>query len=916
MSVYADRFIKQHKEYFTRNKSFIESNSWDDSTMYEDKLQDLTEELVRTSEIKNKTQRDKKQKALREEIASLGDAHHKSKADLFKQENDLTTSIVGRLSSFIKETERTGDRKIDKVQKFIDFTVDIIMIHINKCNEYLNYNMDVLEDSDQEDYKVEYRGKEITFQDSIFKKKISIEDTLDSLNITASVEDLSIKFFKDQKASLVLKEPLVLLNEDVRDITENITINWSVIDSKEMYVNMNPKDIPRWNSKRHYWEQDPVVIQFWQEEYNKITKGITIGGYFIHPWLYFHLNFFRTPIPQKDGTEPNVQPGLRDNEWFFAENLKSCISTEYPDYYSKAMLIYGTRRFGKSVILASLAHWRTLTKFNSFGSIIGGTSSDLSALTSKIKTSMSYIEAPFRLDFIKQKWENGETTFGIKQSASENVQFSSLIVQNLEEGATKGSSQKTAGLAPSVSIYDEIGKYPFLKPYLAALPSFKTPYGFKCVTALAGTGGESDLSRDAMEVLSNPEAYDLLPMDWDLLQKNIDPEYITWKPRVFATFFPGQMAYEDGFIKVDKKFSNFLQIEDEELSKINISTTDWEKNTRLLTSKIEEAKKVKGSKSKLLEQQRKVQYPLDPEDCFLSAEQNIFPGMEARNHRDHLISTGNVGKAVNLYRDNNGKVCYELSNKPYPSFPFSGGHHDSPVTIYEEPPEEPNVNTQLYIAGLDDYKHNSSDGDSLGSLVIFKRNIMDEWSDRIVASYHSRPDPHSKFHQVCHMLLELYGARCFPENEDMLFKEYLDKKYLTDKYLLKGFSFLSEFNLNSNGNRDYGWQPTTKNKQYLLGQLKGYAEESWDIKDEHGNITKTLLGVNKVNDLKILEEFINYKEGENFDGITAFMSALAYSHYLDSTYQSPSLPRNREERREIKHRPRAPFGRTRNKPFK
>jgi len=112
---------------------------------------------------------------------------------------------------------------------------------------------------------------------------------------------------------------------------------------------MNPRDIPKWNNKKHFFDQDPVTLQFYSEEINKIVHGITINGFFVHPWLYFHLNFFRTPIPQRDGTEPPTKPDLRDNEWFFSENLKNCINPEHPAFYSKAMLIYGTRRFGKAL---------------------------------------------------------------------------------------------------------------------------------------------------------------------------------------------------------------------------------------------------------------------------------------------------------------------------------------------------------------------------------------------------------------------------------------------------------------------------------------------------------------------------------------------------------------------------------------
>ena len=74
MSERIDKFIKQHREYFKRNASVIESNTWD-------KEEDLGRKIK-----------------------------------LFKQENELTTSIVSRLSAFIKIAE--ADRNLQKTKKF------------------------------------------------------------------------------------------------------------------------------------------------------------------------------------------------------------------------------------------------------------------------------------------------------------------------------------------------------------------------------------------------------------------------------------------------------------------------------------------------------------------------------------------------------------------------------------------------------------------------------------------------------------------------------------------------------------------------------------------------------------------------------------------------------------------------------
>jgi len=893
MSEYINTFIKDHREYFQRNKTIIESNVWNNTELYNMRMNSFTEAILNVQNGKEEDKEKKEKiKDIQQSIKDLLKNTVKNKIALFKQENKLVKSILGRLEAFIQETEKNGERKEhkDRAQTFIEETVAIIDIHLNKCSEYLKYGSDILNKEAETEEEIEYNDLEIDFQDDIFIRKVEIQNRLKDLNISGEVASNNIEFYNKKKASFVLREPLCLLRDDVKEITEKIPVNWDIRTSKEMFINMRPQDIPKWNNSKHYFEQDPIVLSFWAEEYNKIINGINLGGFYMHGWLYFHLNFFRTPIPQPDGKEPNVQPPLRDNEWFFAENLKSCESKEYPGYYSKAMLVYGTRRFAKSVILASLAHWRTIAKFNSFGSIIGGNSSDLNALTSKVKTSMTYIDNPLKLDILKQEWENGETTFGIKNDASNPIIFSTLIVQNLEQGTAK-KSQKTAGLAPSVSIYDEIGKYDFLKPYLAALPSFKTPYGFKCVTCLAGTGGEASLSKDAMKVLSSPESYDLLPMNWDLLESKIDPDEITWNRRRFATFFPGQMAYEEGFVKIENNFSDFLGVKDEQLSKIKIHTTDWKRNTKLLSDKIKDAEN--SPDSNLLVQQRRVQYPTDPEHCFLSAEKNPFCYQDAVRHKELLQQTGAWDRRRTLFKDSEGKIQAEFSKTPLIEYPFSGGNAEAPFLIFEDIPEE-TPPMYMYVAGMDDYKQTTSNTDSVGTIYIYKFNMFgDSFAKKLVASYSARPDKHKTFHKNCLLLMEAYNAVCFMENEDTAFIEFLEEMHLEDKYLMKAVDFTSALNITNNAPRKYGWSPK-QSKQKLLNMFVNYCNADIDSVNTEGETIK-VKGITRIDDIHLLNEIINYKEDGNFDRISASLGAIGWLHYLETNYIIPSAVHKKKE---------------------
>lgn len=906
MSQYVDNFIKQHKEYFKRNKAVIESNEWN---LSEKKAQSDLDQLFYEIGLLQKEKETKEVKKLlkekQDEVFSTKNSAKKKKEALFSEENSLTESILGRLSAFIKETEKREVRHLKKTQTFIDNTVKIIEVHIGKCNDYLDYSLDTLinEGKEETEDDIHFRAEEIKFQDEIFNKKIKIEDKIRDLGVDLEDYEKEIFFYpKEQKSSLIMREPLLLLDRDVRIVDETLNVNWNSFDittSNEMLINMKSKDIPQWNDGKNYWEQEKSVIQFWEEEKQKMTQGININGYWMHPWLYWHLNLFKTPIPQPDKSEPVINPYLRDNEWFFVESLKDA-----EDAGDRGILLYGTRRWTKSVILGSYTQFKAFTKYNSVATVTGGSTGDLDDLTEKIRTSMLHMHPALRLDAQKQNWENGDTVLGLKKNASKLLPYSIIKIKNFAKGASS-SSQKAAGGAPSAFVNDEIGKYDFLKGYLAALPSFETPTGYKCVPILAGTAGEANLSTDAAKVLANPEKYNLLSMDWDRLESKLDPEEISWKRRNFATFAPAQMAYKTGFVKVDKKFGDFLGYEDkDELNKINIQVTNWSKNLELIK---EFRKEAEGDP--LLLQQRTVQYPIDPEDCFISAEKNIFPFKEARRKKEMLQKTGGWDRRRNLYRAFDGTITAEISTDPLAQYPHNGDTIDAPFLIFEDIPQI-KPPKYVYVAGGDFYKQESSDTDSVGTIYIWKYNLFaDPFSRKLVASYSARPSTFKKFYDNCFLLMEAYNAVIFPENEDLGgFQTYLERRRLADYYIMPHIDFNSSLQHTEGGKRKYGWT-AKQSKKKLLNMFADYLNQPMLIQNEQGEEVE-IKTVESIDDIYLLEELEKFNPEGNFDRITACIGSVGYLHYLEKNYIFPrgykgNQPQQQEKPKQKKKRKRS-----------
>ena len=592
------------------------------------------------------------------------------------------------------------------------------------------------------------------------------------------------------------------------------------LQSKELFINMRKQDIPFWNPLLTYDEQDEDVKQFWQEEAKKLEKGITINGVFFHPWLYWHLNFWKMMIDDGDRRIPG-NSHLRDNEWFFAEILKRA------EEENKGIFMFGTRRFGKALLNSELLYtptgeikigdalvgqkiygedgkleeitgvypqgavktyrilfadgrdaiccgehlwrvyfqgaWRVLSTNaiirknwkdmsiqtcsavdypqarlpinpNTFGSMVAsylsGTSDTLYLgkiqrkvyVRSSIPQKKTFIESfikgfknvvtgeetldierydPEVLGFVLRIfWSYGwyakydsekrqlfvseridqveisdikvygkynatcitvdrpeglflttnylvthnsaimssflarnatmtynlghnvigsskedlasiaeylefgldnvhpflkinrtgeqlekEVIMGNRMITGERDVHARIKIINVEGTSKGGSSLKTAGSTPYTSIYDEVGKYPFLGAYLAGRPSHMMHGKMRGMILSAGTGGNVERSQDAQKVMNDPAKYHFIIMDYDLLNKHtVNP---TWRICKSGCFVPGQMshAYEKKKITLaeylDKPKSTLLK-------KIPIEVTDFDKNTKVIRDRLNE----------------------------------------------------------------------------------------------------------------------------------------------------------------------------------------------------------------------------------------------------------------------------------------------------------------------------------------
>ena len=795
-------------------------------------------------------------------------------------EISLIETIIKSLSKFKEDVGE--DYMLKPIQIFIKDAIKIVEMHLKRIDLYKReYPLDELSGE-----------SEVKFHSDLFSQKTKTKVSLSKLNITEkdTVAKSPELFFGDDnnkgkyvKAPLLMRETLSEVIPLVKTRTDNLNIDFNIpiinpATSNEMLINMKEKDIPKWDPHKHFFEQELSVIQFWQEEINKIKNGINIGGYHIHPWLYWHLNIFKFAWGSGKDKYPK-NPAFRDNEYFFTEMLK--IAEEDG---RKGILMYGSRRISKSVVMASYLMRTLYSVRNAKCTVLGFTfNPDLKAITDYMQESITNMVPAFKINVNNNDTEK-QILLGLKgKNGTDRYDHSTLSITNLEDGSKKGG-QKSAGPTPDAWGMDEIAKGDCITVYNAAKPSFAGGENgkWRLIPLLAGTAGEAALSVSAEKMLKNPEGFDLLPMNWDLLEKHVDPDSITWTRDKFPYFVPAQLSLETGD-KIKTTLGDFLG-EDElsPLQDIYMEKTDW-----IGAKKFYEEKRLKLENDIQLLASEVNSFPLKVEDCYLSTEKNKFPGLESKRRKDYIEEFGLWGEKGWVEKTYDGFYNFVIDNSKdiIWEYPYKGGNFDAPIVILDDPrPNDIEPPLGLYCIGFDDVKQDTSDGDSVISATIFKRSYEGgEWANRIVGWYDSRPDRKRDYYKNLYLLIKYFNARVLHENEDNGFIDFMEVNHYDDLYIhmSDGIGLASEENFTKNKNRKWGWSPHGANPYHLEQRVVAYTKEDGIIiGDEEG-----LSGIDRINHPMLLYEFYKYKKGKNADRIRSFGLALTLAQYYDKTNQ-------------------------------
>lgn len=544
-----------------------------------------------------------------------------------------------------------------------------------------------------------------------------------------------------------------------------------------------------------------------------------------------------------------------------------------------------------TAIMSSLLARNATMTYNLTHNVIGASKEDLANMGEYLEFGLDNLPPYLTINRTGNDWTK-EVVLGTRNINNQRDVHARIRITNVDDGKTRGSL-KTAGGTPYTSIYDEVGKFPVLGAWLAGRPAHMMHGRMRGVCLMAGTGGNVEKSQDAQKIMNSPDEYGFIIMNYDILNKRVIKP--TWRICKSGCFVPAQMSH--AYEKKETTLDKYLGVENAPgLKKIKIKVSDFDKNTGIIKSRLDELVK----KDRALYVQERMAFPLSIDDCFLNTNVNRFPVEDALKHKSRLLEEGRPGKTVDIYQIDGMKMGYNFSDKQLADYPFQGGNIDSPVVIYEDPPEEGGVFDYTYVSSLDPYKSDKADTDSVGSFYVLKRyvKINDPFAYCIVASYASRPPSSDDFCRNCEILQEAYGAKCLMENADRMYEFYLTRRNKQLMLLEDGERLAGKIiRAGARQNNKLGLAPTVPNQRMLFNTVIQYCWEDVVVGyDDDGNEI-TQKGIYRIPDIELLDEIIAFGPETNTDRIIAFGHALLLAKYYDDMGYMPESTTQKENQK-------------------
>ena len=459
-----------------------------------------------------------------------------------------------------------------------------------------------------------------------------------------------------------------------------------------------------------------------------------------------------------------------------------------------------------------------------------------------------------------------------------------------------GGSEEAAGGRYNYSLIEEAGLTSNILNIWSSNDATVKRSGIQFGSQIAiGTSGNMDLAKGLRKIFENPEDYKCVSLDNGFTEK---------KTGLFLPFYITLLQYKD----ID-------------------GNTDFHKSIKYCIDRQMEFRTQEALKDD------KMNYPLEPEDMWITNTTSLFPVEEAKQHLAELLKNESLKKPkrkfVKLEWTKNSDLNVEIipynKAKKIDTFRDSQGSNEKKnkgvnstecdIIIYEEPDYEAlKLYPDLYtLIGHDPYVSDDLEGgESLGATYIMKSpkyKSLGVEGDYVVAELTAKFENRDEYYKVLEKLLHYYGnpkkGLMYENNRGDKVAEYF-KKVNKEQLLALTPILYQDGKAKLTQILKYGFNMANQfDKLEALNMVAEFLNEVYV--DNTGVAKKNIF---RIDSLGLLDEIINYdfvaekEKKANYDRISAIIGCMiARREQYNQLNDKVNIPREDDNVKKLKDNP-------------
>jgi hypothetical protein len=614
----------------------------------------------------------------------------------------------------------------------------------------------------------------------------------------------------------------------------------------------------------------PQYRNFWKIEKERVLKGVIIDDHYIPPFYYLYLNFL--PIYKKT-VGRYVAPDVWDSDLHFFIYIALCILE------GKHAAIVKTRQRGYSYKIIAILYWSYMW-FEGSVNTIGASEEEY------VKKTWKYLDAYRGFIHKNTAWRRGPQVPKSLDWMERNLTSEGDYVGNLSTlaGTTfKQSPSKGVGGPQRFFYYEEAGIAPtLLKTVEYIRPAIEDGNITTGTIILSGSVGELKDCEPLKQISRKPEAYNFL---------GVDPVHKDDSIYNKTCFFVPDSWNREGYM--DSEGNSLVELAEQDI--------------------LEGRRFAKEFKSLEDYQLQISQKPLSLKEAFAFRADSFFPQAIVNNQIQRIDIEKPKLTTVELFEKDDGSITFTTNTEARPilNFPITAQDDPKGAVVIREFPEK-NAPFLTYFAGVDPVSTDrTTTSESLFSVYIFKNMTETRYNDQEgniktkvsgfmpVAWYTGRMDDLKQTNTIGELLIRFYNAFTVCESNSQTFINHMQQKNLQRFLATKAdIPFLGELGANKDVHKQYGVHMTQMIKNYILSNIKEYISDELDyVTKDDGSRMRTIYGVERIQDVALLEEIKQYVDGLNVDRIIAFglAQSMAKVYMVNGIISRKSEIKEKEE---------------------